>query len=100
MTIFSFRHAIQQSEKSSVWLKIGTILNESSPEIFDNNTISNISIENLPSDFLKSYKDNKELLKINFTQLLTILEDFIEDEGEGEFIRSFQATYDDRFVLA
>ncbi|CAF0844664.1 unnamed protein product [Rotaria sordida] len=83
-----YKHAVQQSQQSSVWLKIATILNESSSKIFTNETSwnmilsdTNLSIENISFDcitqLIQSYKNDNELIKIGYTKFLTIFERLI-----------------------
>ncbi|CAF2897940.1 unnamed protein product [Rotaria sp. Silwood2] len=83
-----YKHAVQQSQQSSVWLKIATTLNEYSSEIFSNemslNMIlsdTNVSIENISSDgitqLIQSYENDNELIKTDHTKLLTLFERLI-----------------------
>ncbi|CAF1143141.1 unnamed protein product [Adineta steineri] len=57
-----YQHAVQLSHQSPIWLQIATILNL--------NTISSDSIKQL----IQSYKNNIELVKSNYLQLLTMIE--------------------------
>ncbi|CAF0846606.1 unnamed protein product [Adineta ricciae] len=85
-----YQRAVQQSGQCSIWMNIVRIFATCLPEIFPPEV--NLPIENISPDYLnhliRTYKENTDLIKTNFSQLLNIIEQLVLSD-QYDYAHSF-----------